>query len=96
MPLKGTESRGQVHSQPDGISFWMTDGQKAVRVFVTYAALHHELDHYAGPLDQFHGLAILREHRERIERTASAKFDTKGVRNRLDGQPALWIRTMDL
>ena len=98
MPLlpTPTPSPVQVHQSPEGLSFWMVDGEKRIRVFDTFLALHDNLDAYSGPLDQFHGKRLLEKHRARIEAAASRKYDSQGAEDILDGAPALFVRTDDL
>jgi hypothetical protein len=97
MPLTSVDWPEQVSSQPEGIMFWMKDqDEKPVRVLVTKQALHHELDNYQQPIEQFGGRKIFREHRDRIEAAASKKYDEKGLEAELEGKPALWITSGDL
>jgi len=98
MPLRSLkDTQIYVNSQPEGLGFWMADGERRVRVFVTFEALHHELDNYStGPLDQFAGREIFDKHREKIEAAASRKFDAEGVQGQLNGAPALWVTAQDL
>jgi hypothetical protein len=97
MPLKRVLVPYKVHGDPEGISYVMTDGQKPYRVFVTFHALHSELDVYsAGPLDQFTGKELMDKHHERIDAAASRKFDAEGISEALDGHPVLFVRSTDL
>jgi hypothetical protein len=96
MPLRSLNSKVQVHSDPEGLSFWMAAGERRIRVFATFMSLHNELDGYSGPLDQFHGRKIFDEHRKKIEAAASRKYDAEGVQGELDGAPALVVTAGDL
>lgn len=65
-----------------------------VRVIVTAIGLH-EFDRYRRPQDPFGALDIFDEHRDRIEKAASAKFDTEGAEDE-GGEQVLVIGQMDL
>lgn len=96
MPLRSLYSQIQLHEDPEGLSFWMADGERRVRVFATFMALHHEMDGYSGPLDESHGREIFNKQREKIERAASRKYDTEGLQGQLSGAPALFVTVEDL
>jgi Protein of unknown function (DUF1488) len=91
MPLTATADPGHHHFATDSVYFYMNDGQRRVRCGISRLALE-VLEPELPPTKQSRMQAFA-QHRIRIERVASAKFDRGQLEP--DGSTVL-VRAADL
>jgi hypothetical protein len=98
MPLIATELPPNFDDNRKAIVFWMRDKESAqpLRVFVTYEALW-QLD-TSQMRDPEGAFATFKAKRQRIEASASSRYDLDGPDEgaSYQGQPVLTLRSMDL
>jgi hypothetical protein len=91
-----------VKGAPWAVGLWMqiesSNPDDLVWVIVTYECVE-DLDHPGQLADQSNATAIVESNRTLLEKTASAKFDEKGVdpeEGKHDGKPILRLHSYDL
>ena len=91
MPLKATADPGHHHFASETVHFYMNDGDRRVRCAISRLAL----EALEPDLPQTRGgrMQTFQQHRRRIERAASAKFDRGQLEP--DGSTIL-VRAADL
>ena len=87
----------QAHQNPEGVSFWMADGRRRIRVFASFEALVAGYDTYSiGILDELVSRELLERQRDKIEAAASRKYRQQGMRGISESNVALCVYVEDL